>query len=111
MHKVSMEMDRYKFTIGSDCETPSKVIAMNLPWYGSKRHISIQDLSIPGSDTGLLINSQRDKASPGIINPYRHANRLSDYGFNCRLDAKPLGAMVADSGADRGRRPFLSMRQ
>ncbi|WP_221795351.1 sulfatase-like hydrolase/transferase [Oceanobacter mangrovi] len=70
-------------------------------YYHGKWHISDQDLTIPGSHTGLLTTDSQGNNFPQREALYRNADRLQDYGFHGWIGPEPHGSLAANSGTIR----------
>jgi len=69
--------------------------------YRGKWHVSHADIMMPGTHTAL--HSYDDKGNPvkTVIDLYRQADRLNDFGFSGWIGPEPHGSAKANTGTNR----------
>ena len=69
--------------------------------YRGKWHVSLADLTIPGTHDGLMASDDDGKLMPEAVAAYRKADRLDPFGFSGWIGREPHGAAKSDCGTVR----------
>ncbi|MGD0310884.1 MAG: sulfatase-like hydrolase/transferase [Acidimicrobiales bacterium] len=69
--------------------------------YRGKWHVSLADLTIPGTHEGLRASDDDGKVLPEATAAYRRADRLDPFGFSGWIGREPHGADKSDCGTVR----------
>ena len=69
--------------------------------YRGKWHVSLADLTIPGTHEGLMASDDDGNLLPEAVDAYRKADRLDPFGFSGWIGREPHGAAKSDCGTVR----------
>ena len=69
--------------------------------YRGKWHVSLADLTIPGTHEGLMASDDDGRPLPDAVAAYRKADRLDPFGFAGWIGREPHGAAKSDCGTVR----------
>ncbi len=69
--------------------------------YRGKWHVSLADLTIPGTHEGLMASDDDGNLVPDAVAAYRKADRLDPFGFSGWIGREPHGAAKSDCGTVR----------
>ncbi|MGO8860517.1 MAG: sulfatase-like hydrolase/transferase [Acidimicrobiales bacterium] len=69
--------------------------------YRGKWHVSLADLTIPGTHEGLMASDDDGNLLPEAVAAYRKADRLDPFGFSGWIGREPHGAAKSDCGTVR----------